>query len=214
MEISYLGHACFKITGKNISILIDPFLPEKVGLKLAKQDADVLAITHKHRDHDFHEIMKSEYLLLDSPGEYEVRESEIQGIESYHDDKKGEERGKNTIFTFEVDGLNVCHLGDLGTELSSEQLDKMDGVDVLMIPVGGYYTIDSKQAVKVVSQVEPKIVIPMHFNNGSSAETNKNLAKLDDFLHEMGVTPSAQDKLKVTKKDLPEELEVVVLKYQ
>jgi L-ascorbate metabolism protein UlaG (beta-lactamase superfamily) len=207
VEINYLGHSCFKINGKNISILVDPFQPEKVGLKLSKQDADVVTVTHTHRDHDYLEIMKnSDYLLLDSPGEYEVKDSEIQGIKSSH----GDERGNNTIFTFDVDGVKVCHLGDLGTELSSEQLDKMDGVDILMIPVGGFYTIDAKTAVKVISQVQPKIVIPMHYKVDGSAI--KEITTVDDFLHEMSVTPTAQDKLKVTTKDLPEELEVVILK--
>jgi L-ascorbate metabolism protein UlaG (beta-lactamase superfamily) len=208
MEINYLGQSCFKITGKKISVLVDPFQPEKVGLKLPKQDADVVAVTHAHRDHDFIEALKSnDYLLLDAPGEYEVRESEIQGIASSH----GDERGGNTIFTFDIDDVKVCHLGDLGTELTSEQLDKMDGVDILMIPVGGYYTIDAKTAVKVVSQVEPKIVIPMHYKVAGG--NISNLAPVDDFLHEMSVQSVAQDKLKVTTKDLPEELEVVVLKY-
>jgi L-ascorbate metabolism protein UlaG (beta-lactamase superfamily) len=208
MEINYLGQSCFKITGKKISVLVDPFQPEKVGLKLPKQDADVVAVTHAHRDHDFIEALKgNDYLLLDAPGEYEVRESEIQGIALSH----GDERGGNTIFTFDIDDVKVCHLGDLGTELTSEQLDKMDGVDILMIPVGGYYTIDAKTAVKVVSQVEPKIVIPMHYKVAGG--NISNLAPVDDFLHEMSVQSVAQDKLKVTTKDLPEELEVVVLKY-
>jgi L-ascorbate metabolism protein UlaG (beta-lactamase superfamily) len=207
MEINYLGHSCFKISGKKITVLIDPYDPAKVGPKLPKQDAEVVTISHQHTDHNYLQALKtSEYLLLDSPGEYEVRETEILGIASNH----GDERGGNTIFTFDVDDVKVCHLGDLGTELSSEQLDKMDGVDILMIPVGGYYTIDAKTAVKVVSQVEPKIVIPMHYKTAGSLI--KELAPIDDFLHEMSVQPSAQEKLKVTTKDLPEELEVVVLK--
>lgn len=206
MEISYFGRSCFKVTGKKISILIDPFDPDKVKAKMPKQDADVLAITHDHPDHNYVAAMKeSDYLLLDSPGEFEVRESEITGIKSVHGADAPE---PNTIFTFDVDGVKICHLGDLGTELSSSQLDKMDGVDILMIPVGGIYTIDAKSAVKVVSQVEPKIVIPMHFKDAG----NDKLAPLEDFLHEMGTNPTPQEKLKLTAKELPEELEIVVFK--
>lgn len=209
MEISYLGHSCFKLSGKKISILVDPYDPAKVGLKLAKQDADVVTVSHAHRDHDYTEVMKTpDYLLLDAPGEYEVKESEIIGVSSYHDDKQGAERGLNTIFTYEIDDIKVCHLGDLGVELTSEQLEKVDGVDILLIPVGGTYTIDAKTAVKVISQVEPKIVIPMHYKQG---EGFKDLAPVSDFLHEMGVEAKTQDKLKVVSRDLPTELEVVVL---
>jgi L-ascorbate metabolism protein UlaG (beta-lactamase superfamily) len=152
--------------------------------------------------------MRSEYLLLDSPGEYEVKGSEIQGIFADHDTVGGQERGRVTIFAFDVDGIKVCHLGDLGTELTSEQLDKVDGVDVLMIPVGGKATIDAKTAVKVISQVEPKMVIPMHYANGKMTD----FAPLSVFLQEMGVNPMPLDRLKINVKDLPEELEVVVLK--
>jgi len=213
VEISYLGHSCFKIIGKNISVLVDPFEPAKVGLKLGKQDADVVLVSHAHRDHDYTEIMKNEdYLLLDSPGEFEVKESEFVGVEASHGVVEGEDKGKVTMFSFEVDGIKIAHLGDLGTELSSTQLDCLDGVDVLLLPVGGYYTIDAETAVKVITQIEPKIVIPMHYSMGQDSKVAKAIKPLDDFLHEMAVKPEPQEKLKITKKDLPLELTVVVLK--
>jgi len=209
MEITYLGHSCFKISGKKISILTDPFDPEKVGLKLAKQDVDVVTVSHQHFDHNNLGALKSEYLLLDSPGEYEVKESEFVGVEGYHDDKLGSERGKVTMFAMDVDGVKIAHLGDIGAELTSAQLDCIDGVDILLIPVGGKYTIDAETAVKVVNQIDPKIVIPMHFQAGKM----EDLAPVTDFFKEMAVTPIAQEKLKIALKDLPEELEVVYLKY-
>ncbi|MFA5197506.1 MAG: MBL fold metallo-hydrolase [Patescibacteria group bacterium] len=209
MEITYLGHSCFKIIGKKVSVLSDPYDPEKIGIKLAKQDADVVTVSHDHFDHNYLEVVKSEFLLLDSPGEYEVKESEFQGIKGFHDDSHGEERGQITIFNMEIDGIKICHLGDLGTELTSEQLDKVDGVDVLMIPVGGKYTIDAKAAIKVISQIEPKIVLPMHYREGKMTD----LAPLETFLQEFSVSPVPMDKLKITGRDLPEELEVVVLRY-
>ena len=209
MEITHLGHSCFKITGKQLSVLTDPFDPEKVGIKLAKQDADVVTISHNHFDHNYLEVMKSDYLLVDSPGEYEIKGSEFMGIFADHDTENGQSRGQITIFTMEIDDIKICHLGDLGAELSSEQLDKVDGVDILLIPVGGKTTIDAKTAVKVISQIEPKIVIPMHYADGKMTD----FYKLSVFLQEMGVSPMPLDKLKIASNNLPEELEVVVLKY-
>ena len=209
MEITYLGHSCFKIIGKKISVLTDPFDSEKIGIKLSKQDADVVTVSHSHYDHNYLEAVKSEYLLIDSPGEYEIKESEFQGINGFHDDSHGEERGQITIFNMEIDGIKICHLGDLGSELTSEQLDKVDGVDILMIPVGGKFTIDAKQAIKVINQIEPKIVLPMHYKAGKLTD----LATLESFLQEFSVSPVPMEKLKITNKDLPEELEVIVLKY-
>jgi L-ascorbate metabolism protein UlaG (beta-lactamase superfamily) len=209
MEITYLGHSCFKISGKNINILTDPFDPAVVGLKLGKQDADVVTISHSHRDHNNLSVMKTEeYLVLDAPGEYEVKESEFVGVEAFHDDKQGADRGKVTMFTMEVDGVKIAHLGDLGTELNSAQIESLDGVDILMVPVGGHKHIDAETAVKVVTQIEPKMVIPMHFKQTPTSEFDS----VDAFFKEMAVTPEVQDKLKVTVKDLPLELQVVNLK--
>jgi len=209
VEINYFGQSCFKVVGKNIAVAVDPYSP-KLGLKLPKIDADVLIMSHDHYDHSYKEGVKGDYLVLDSPGEYEVKENFFQGITSFHDDKNGTERGVNTIFTMEIDGIHICHLGDLGTELDSEQLEAMDGVDILMIPVGGTYTIDPKTAVKVINDVTPKIVIPMHYKLPGSTETA--LAPLDKFLNEIGEEPETLGKLKVMKKDFPEDMKVVVLK--
>lgn len=209
MEISHIGHSCFKIVGKNLTVVTDPYNHPKLDIKMPKLDADVLTISHDHRDHNYKEAIKGEYLLLDSPGEYEVKECFFQGITSFHDDKDGSERGINTIFTMEIDGIHICHLGDLGTELDSEQLEAMDGVDILMIPVGGAYTIDPKTAVKVINDVSPKIVVPMHYKTQG---INLDIASLDKFLSEIGEEPETLDKLKIMKKDLPEEMKVVVLK--
>ncbi len=209
MEITYIGHSCFKIVGKNLTVVTDPFNHPRITLKMPKVEADVVTISHQHQDHNYKEAIKGDYLFLDSPGEYEVKENFFQGILSYHDDKKGEERGLNTIFTMEIDGIHLCHLGDLGTELDNDQIESMDGVDILMIPVGGTYTIDAKQAVKVINDVSPKIVIPMHFKVSGGLE---NLDSVDKFIKELGETPETLEKLKLQKKDLPEEMKAVVLK--
>ncbi len=209
MEISHLGHSCFKIAGKNLTVVTDPYNHSKIAKKMPRVEADVVTISHQHQDHNYKEGVKGDFLLLDSPGEYEVKESFFQGIESFHDDSKGEERGNNTIFTMEIDGVVICHLGDLGVELDNEQLEKVDGVDILMVPVGGTYAIDAKTAVKVVNDIGPKVVIPMHYKDTG---IDIPLDPVDKFIKEMGETPETLDRLKVAKKDLPEEMKVVVLK--
>lgn len=209
MEISYLGHSAFKIQGKEISIVSDPYNLSKYGFeaKIPKVEADVVTISHDHYDHNYKEGVKGNFICLDSPGEYEIKGAEIIGIDSFHDDKNGAERGHSTIFIYRVDGINLCHLGDLGTALSDDQIEKMDGIDILMVPVGGVYTIDAKGAAKVVAAIEPKIVIPMHFRGA-----HPKLEPLENFLKEIGKTPKQIDRLKVQKKELPEEMEVMVLK--
>ena len=190
-----------------MTIVTDPFDPTKLGLPFPKIDADVVTVSHQHQDHNFLAGIKGEYICFDSPGEYEIKTAEIRAIPGCHDDKDGLERGENTIFTYEVDGINLCHLGDQGKELSSEQLDKMDGVDILMIPVGGKYTIDAKQAAKVISEVEPKIVLPMHYKSGNMTDIDP----IDTFLKEIGLEAKKSDRLKILKKDLPETMEVWVI---
>lgn len=207
MEILHLGHSSFKIIGKNITVVTDPFDPAKVGIPFSKTDADVVTVSHDHFDHNFLAGIKGEYICFDSPGEYEIKTAEIRGVPGCHDEKAGEDGGDNTIFNYEIDGIQICHLGDQGMDLSSDQLDKIDGVDILMIPVGGKYTIDAKGAAKIISEVEPKIVIPMHYRVGNM----NDLAPLDTFLKEIGLTPKKLDRLKIQKKDFPESMEIVVL---
>lgn len=216
MEITYIGHSCFKIKGKNISVVIDPYNPEAMGYKLPKLEAEVLMLSHLHDDHNFVSGVTGYQLLIDGPGEYEKSDVFIHGIDTYHDDKQGKDRGKNTIYLINIDGFDVLHLGDLGHELSKDILEKIPNVDILMIPVGGKYTIDAEMASKVISSIEPSIVIPMHYATPDS-ELKDELAKLEKFLDEMGVEDSykKEDKLKITQKgDLPEDTEVLVLTPQ
>ncbi|OGZ63123.1 MAG: hypothetical protein A2812_02340 [Candidatus Staskawiczbacteria bacterium RIFCSPHIGHO2_01_FULL_36_16] len=214
-KISWAGQSCFQISVSNsrdhsADIVIDPF-DEETGLKVPNFSADILLVTHDHHDHNNVRAVKGTPFLIDGPGEYEVKEVFIKGIPAFHDDKEGKEKGDNTIYTIEAEGLRFCHLGDLGQkQLTDEQLEKIDSVDMLMIPVGGEYTIDSAQAQKIISQIEPKIVIPMHY---SLPKLKIKLDEVSKFLKTMGknsVVP--QDKFTVKSSTLPKgDMEIVVL---
>jgi len=216
MQIIWKGQSCFQIitqTGKNnqTSLVIDPF-DESIGLRVPKLEADILLITHSHFDHSNKRAISGSPFIIDGPGEYEIKNVFIQGIPSWHDEKEGKDRGENTIYTIEAEDLKLSHLGDLGQkELSDEQLNKIGDVDILMIPVGGIYTIDSKIAPKIISQIEPKIVIPMHYQ---IPRLKAKLDGLDKFLKAMGVKSTEPlNKLAIKKKDLPEEeMRIIVLK--
>lgn len=216
MNIIWHGQSCFQITssqGKNnhINIVIDPF-GDEIGLRLPKLEADILLVSHQHSDHNNVKAVSGNPVLVTGPGEYEIKEASIQGIESFHDNSQGKERGSNTIYIIETEDIRVCHLGDLGQkELTSEQVEKIGEVDVLLIPVGGIYTISAKEALKIMSQLEPKITIPMHY------QIPKLKIKLDDinkFLKTMGIKKlEPLPKLVVKKKDISsEEAKIIVLK--
>lgn len=213
MDIVYLGHSSFKLRGKQASVVTDPFGP-MVGLPYPKHTtADIVTVSHDHEDHNAAGIVEGNPFVVRGPGEYEVKGVGIVGVGVYHDDTGGSERGKNTIYRIELDGISVVHLGDLGHELSSAQVDSLDGVDILLIPVGGFYTIDAASAAKVVGEIEPRIVIPMHYlTAGLDQKAFGSLAVVEAFLKEMGkadVVP--QPKLTISKDKMPEEMQVVVL---
>lgn len=214
MEITYIGHSSFKIKGKTLSLVIDPYNP-KIGYKFPKQDADAVLVTHDHYDHNYIEGVSNYRLLIDGPGEYEASDVFVTGIQVFHDDKNGAERGADTIYMIEIDGFTILHLGDLGHELSTETLEKLLDIDVLMIPVGGKYTIDAEAAAKVISSIEPSYVIPMHYKTATMLEM-QDIDGVDKFLEEMGVEDShvkKEDKLKLTtRNDVSEDTQIVILK--
>src|SRR3989344_8169479 len=223
MHIIWHGQSCFEIIasqqkGEQVKIVIDPF-SEDIGLKLQKLEADILLTTHEHRDHNNAKAIggpstgsgQATPFFIQGPGEYERKDIFIQGISSFHDEKSGAERGLNTIYTIEAEEMKLCHLGDFGEkELSPEQLEKIGDVDILMVPIGGMFTLDAKGAAKIISQIEPRIVIPMHY---SLPKLKVKIDGLEPFLKEMGQkSAESQPKLLIKKKDLTaEETKVVVL---
>jgi L-ascorbate metabolism protein UlaG (beta-lactamase superfamily) len=211
MEIKYLGHACFLLKGEHATVVIDPY-EEKVGLKLPSLTADMVAVTHDHYDHNNVKAISGNPFVINGPGEYEVKGVFVNGLPTFHDEKGGKERGINTVYLIEIDGFRVCHLGDLGHKLESEQLDLINGVDVLLVPVGGQVTLDGKKAAEVADQIEPRIVVPMHYQ--TKGLKISGLAEVTSFLQEIGVKePVKKDTLKLKKDQLPQDkTEVIALK--
>ncbi len=216
MTILWHGQSCFQIIARReknnqVLIVIDPF-SEEIGLRVPKMEADILLVTHQHRDYNNIKAVSGSPFLIEGPGEYEIKEVTLQGIPAWHDNLLGKERGVNTIYTIEVEGMRLCHLGDLGQkELTADQLEKIGEVDILMIPVGGIYTISSKEAPKIMAQIEPKIIIPMHYQ---IPKLKIKLDGLDKFLKTMGIKSiESLPKLSIKKKDLSEEeAKIIVLK--
>jgi len=208
MDILYLGHSSFRIKTRSATIIADPFSSAVVGWKFPKTEADIVTVSHQHQDHNQVEAVGGEPFIVSLPGEYEIKGISILGYSSFHDKNKGAERGPNTIFVIEAEGLRLCHLGDLGVLPPAEVMEEIIGVDVLMVPVGGKYTLGPEEAVEAVNQIEPSIVLPMHFRVPGLTE----LADLNEFLTEMGAEKTERlDKLSLTKDKLPEETRVVVL---
>ncbi len=211
MEINWLGHSCFRLKGKDITILTDPF-DRASGYTLGKVSADVVTISHYAPDHSNVQAVGGDPKVVDGPGEYEIKGAFITGVATRRDSRKGIPNERNTAYLMEIDDLTVCHLGDLGETLTAEQVEELNSADVLLVPVGGKNTINAAQAAEVVSQIEPKIVVPMHFK---TEDTTLDLEPVAKFLREMGVPDTApQSKLIVSKGSLPEEATVVLLDYK
>jgi L-ascorbate metabolism protein UlaG (beta-lactamase superfamily) len=207
-EFRWFGHNCFRIRAREATILTDP-VGRNTGYAMPKQTADIVTVSHDHPGHANLDAVRPEYKLVNGPGEYELHEVFITGIRTYHDDKKGKERGYNTVYLIEIEGLVVCHLGDLGHALGEEQAEAMANCDVLLIPAGGGTVIDPARAVEVIGQLEPKIVIPMQY---ATAIGDAGLGSVEAFAKQLGVElPAAEDKLVVRQSDLGEAMRLVVL---
>lgn len=218
MDITYLGHSAFKLRGKEATVVTDPYDKKMVGFAMPTVSADVITVSHNHADHNAVSQVtgtarRKEPYVITAPGEYEASGVGVFGWGSYHDSSSGSERGKNTIYSIIVDGVRVVHLGDLGEVVTDEQVDGLGEVDVLLLPVGGVYTIDAKQAVAVIEKLSPSIVIPMHYRTPEHSAQFADLAEVGDFLQLMGVTGmEPQEKLKVNAEALPEQTEIVLMK--
>lgn len=208
MDINWLGLSCFRIRGSQAVIITDPFPPES-GYTLGKQTADIVTISHAHVSHSYVQGVSGPPRVVKGPGEYEISGVLVLGLTTYHDAVKGQSRGKNIIYVFEVDGVTICHLGDIGHVIDDKSLEDMGKVDILMLPVGGVTTITAAMAAETIRKIEPKIVLPMHYKTpGSKLE----LDPVDAFLKEMAQpVTEPKPKLNVNKNNLPLTMQVIVL---
>lgn len=205
MDVTWLGHGCFRLRGRGAAVVTDPY-PPSIGLKLPRLEADLVTVSHAHDNHNYTQAVRDAYEIR-GPGEYEVAGVSVIGIPTFHDAEKGAKQGRNTIYLIEIDDVRVCHLGDLGHGL--EDSEAISSPDVLLVPVGGRNAINAAQAAQVVRQLEPRYVVPMHY---AIPGIKVDLDPLDRFLKEMGVTaPEPQPKLSVLASTGEYETKVVVL---
>lgn len=213
MDITWLGHSCFRIRGKEAVILIDPCHPS-FGYSLGKIQADIVTVSHFHPGHCYTEIIATKFKLIKGPGEYELNGTFITGIPTWHDADQGKKLGKNTVYILEIDGMTLCHLGDIGHVPASELIEAIGDIEILFVPVGGVSTIGGSTAAEIVRRLAPKIVIPMHYK---TAALTRELEPVDKFLKELGLKEKpSQPKLSISKSSLPSATtgsQVVILDY-
>lgn len=216
MDITYLGHSCFKLRTTNATVVTDPF-DKSIGFELPRVTADIVTVSHQHPDHNNIKAInpssrRDRVFVIDAVGEYEVGGVSVFGVHSFHDDQNGALRGKNNIYSIVIDDVSIVHLGDLGHLLKQSQINELGKVDVLLCPVGGHYTIDPKRITELVNQLEPAVLIPMHFKTDQhDPKTFGELIRLEDFLKEFGGEVQKTDKLSLTAASIPEDMQLVVL---
>lgn len=209
MKITYLAHASFLIETKTgVKILTDPY-DNSVGYTVFELSPDIVLTSHKHFDHGYTGALKGDFTLVDKPEEYNVKGVKIRGIKTFHDQEAGQKRGENIVFVIE-DEFSVAHLGDLGHELEKEHLEKIGRVDILLIPVGGVYTIDAKAAYNVAKTINPKIIIPMHYK---TEKLKFDLGRLEEFTKLFNNVEYANS-CEIEIRELPETQKVIVLSHK
>jgi L-ascorbate metabolism protein UlaG (beta-lactamase superfamily) len=214
MKVKWYGHAAFLITSDlGAKIITDPYEPGAFGGAIAygpiPDQADIVLVSHDHADHNFVQGLKGKPQVIKGTGSHKVKNLEFKGFAAYHDGRKGSERGQNTIFCFSVDGVRICHLGDLGHVPSDPEAKQIGPVDLLLIPVGGVYTIDPAQATQTAQKLSPKIVIPMHYK---TPRCGFPLALVEDFTSgKAGVKKIKDSEVEIKKESLPQYTEIIVL---
>ena len=211
MKIKWFGHSSFLIESeRGIKIITDPF-DETLGYKLPRIKVNIVTVSHEHFDHNYVRGVKGRPVVFKGPVNRESHKMEFRGISSYHDSVYGSLRGQNTIFVIKADGLKMCHLGDLGHLLNSDNLSEIGAVDVLFIPVGGFYTINSTQATQIIKDIKPKIAIPMHYKTEA---IKFSIDPVEVFLSDKNnVQRLESSEFEITEDTLPKNTQVYVLQY-
>ena len=210
MKIKWLGHACFILTAQTgLRIITDPYTSTPdFKLQPVNETADIVTISHDHGDHNNVEAVRGKPEIARNTGINKLGGIEFKGIQAYHDTFNGTQRGGNVIWCFNLDGIKLCHLGDLGHRLGSSEIDEIGDVDIVMIPVGGLYTIDASMATQISDDLKPKIVIPMHYK---TAKIPYPIAKADDFIRgKSNVRQLKTSEMELEKADLPKVTEIIV----
>ncbi|MGB2814565.1 MAG: MBL fold metallo-hydrolase [Dehalococcoidales bacterium] len=210
MKIKWLGHASFLITSDSgTKIITDPYIPDdRLHYGEINESADAVTVSHDHSDHGSVAAVKGSPQVV--KGDAEIKGIKFKGIATFHDSSGGKERGSNTIFCFEVDGVKVCHLGDLGHELTAGQAAQAGAVDVLLLPVGGFYTIDAAVASRVAEQLKPRVVIPMHFKN---SKCDFPIAGVEEFLRgKKDISQPDASEVEFRAGEMPSTTRIIVLK--
>ena len=212
MKIEYLGHSCFKLTeSTGTSVVCDPYDPS-VGYDMPRLTADAVTVSHKHYDHDYINAVDGHPTVIDKECSQDLSGVEINAIKSFHDGQRGKARGENVIFKFRMDGIDICHLGDLGEACSSELIDLLLPVNVLLIPVGGTYTIDAEMAKEYVDRIMPDVVIPMHYREKGCT---LDIDKVDEFINLFDkecVEETDGGELELMRSDLSGDTKVIVFR--
>ena len=215
MKIQWYGHASFLITSDDgTKIITDPYEPGAydggIAYKPIDDAADIVTVSHDHADHNYVQGIKGNPVVVKGPGTHEAKGISFKGIATYHDPSEGKERGENTMFVFTVDGVTLCHAGDLGHILSPEQVKELGALDVLLLPIGGVFTLDSNEATEVMDLVKPKILVPMHFKTPGCGFP---IADVEEFLKgKSSVERIEGSEFSVSKEQLPDATRIVVLK--
>ncbi len=211
MELSWLGHSCFRLRGRELTVVMDPFGPD-LGYTLGRVHADVVTVSHDEPNHNAAAAVDGNPRLVAGPGEYEFAGVSLTGVATPRPPGQGRDVSRNTAYLVELDDVTICHLGDVAAPLGTEQLAVVKDADVLLLPVGGHCTIDATQAAELVAQVEPKLVVPMHYQTPA---ISLELDPVDRFCREIGVAElTPQARLSVTRSGVPEQLTVVLLEYR
>ena len=214
MKVKWLGHASFLVTSDSgTKIITDPYTPGGFGLNYGeiKDSADIVTVSHEHADHNNVASVQGNPQVVREAAPVEVKGIKFNGIPTYHDEAGGSQRGNNIIFCFEVDGVRVCHLGDLGHPLSDKEVADLGKVDILLTPVGGNFTIDAKVAAEVGNTLQPKVIIPMHYQNERCSSFP--VAGVDEFLQgKTGVSRLDASEAEFKQEELPAATQIIVLK--
>lgn len=213
MKIRWLGHSCFLLTSDaGFKLLMDPFKPESyLSYPPVRADADIVTVSHEHFDHNYLDDIAGKPQVLRGSLDKKINGIHIKGSSVYHDEVEGKERGINTVFCVNMDGINICHLGDLGHLLSDVEISLIGKVDVLLVPVGGIFTIGIDQADKIIDGIKPRITIPMHYK---TAKCEFLQWSCDDFIRgKKNIRETGSGEIEINQAEMPAVAEIVILKY-